>query len=96
MAANDSLLAVDETDGGVQVATSGNAKALVSTVNGDIAVGDQIGVSPFNGVGMKAAPGSRVIGLAQTAFKTGAKGASNQEVTDKSMGRKRLLLLEFV
>lgn len=81
---NESLLAVDATPGGVQVATSGNANVLVSTLGGDIHVGDQVSVSPFNGVGMKALPGSRIIGLAQVAFNRGTNGATPQQVTDKN------------
>jgi hypothetical protein len=83
VAGNDSLIAVDATPGLVQIATSGSASALVSTVNGDIAVGDQIGVSPFDGIGMKALPGSRVIGLAQTAFNSHTSGKITRQVTDK-------------
>lgn len=90
VATNDSLLAVDETAGSVQVATSGNAKTLVSTLNGDIKVGDQIAVSPFMGVGMKAANGSRVIGLAQSAFSADSEGAGSQEVTDKTGTKKQV------
>ena len=80
---NDSLLAVDATPGEVQVATSGNAIVLVSTLSGNIEVGDQVSVSPFSGVGMKASPGSHVIGLAQTAFNSQSSGATSQQVTDK-------------
>jgi hypothetical protein len=79
----DSLLAVDPTDGAVQVATSGNANALVSTLNGDIKIGDQVGVSPFSGVGMYAEPGTRIIGVAQTEFSKDTKGATEKEVTGK-------------
>lgn len=82
----DSLLAVDETNasGTVQVATSGTVNVLVSDVNGDIKVGDQVSVSPFNGVGMKAADGQQVIGLAQTSFVAKTAGATIENVTDKS------------
>lgn len=83
VASDDSLLAVDATPGEIQVATSGNATVLVSDVGGKIAVGDQISVSPFNGVGMKAAIGSRVVGLAQTGFDKNTAGASMQSVTGK-------------
>lgn len=83
VARNDSLLAVDPSAERVQIATSGNANALVSTVNGAINVGDQIAVSPFAGVGMKADAGSYVIGLAQTAF-DGSTGATSEQVVDKS------------
>ena len=82
--ANDSLMAVDTIPGSVQVATSGTAPTLVSTIDGDIKIGDPIGVSPFNGVGIKALPGSRIIGLAQTAFNRGTQGATAEQVRDKS------------
>ena len=54
----------------------------MSTLNGPIAAGDQIAVSPYGGVGEKAAPGSRVIGLAQAPFGANAQGSRQQSVTD--------------
>ncbi|PIZ62963.1 hypothetical protein COY17_01570 [Candidatus Saccharibacteria bacterium CG_4_10_14_0_2_um_filter_52_9] len=81
--ATDSLLAVDATEGAVQVATSGTATVLVSGLNGPIKAGDQIAVSPFSGVGMKALPGSHYIGLAQTAFSDKSQGATTQNVVGK-------------
>jgi hypothetical protein len=92
---NDSLLAVNASPGLVQVATNGDATALVSTVNGDIRVGDAIGVSPFNGVGMKAAPGGRIIGLAQTDFNGSTRGANQQTVSDKK-GKQERIAVGFV
>lgn len=80
---NDSLIAVDASDSTIQVATSGTASVLVSTVNGDIKVGDQIAVSAFSGIGMKAASGSKVIGLAQTDFTAESPGAA-QNVTNEA------------
>jgi hypothetical protein len=80
--ADDSLLAVDETAGKVQVATSGTATVLVSTLYGNIKVGDQIAVSPFNGIGAKGAPGTYVVGLAQTDFNASSQGVDKQQVTD--------------
>ena len=93
---NDSLLAVDPStnNGVVQVATSGQANALVSNLNGDINVGDQIAVSPFSGVGMKAIPGAHVIGLAQTSFNSSSSTTSEQ-VTDKR-GKRNNLLVGYV
>ena len=84
LASDDSLLAVDAADGKIQVANSGTVDVLVSTLGGTIGVGDEIGVSPFSGVGMKATIGSRVIGLAQTKFDNGSEGAIDQTVTDKN------------
>jgi hypothetical protein len=83
VAANDSLLAVDAEKDKIQIATEGTANALVSDVNGDIKVGDQVAVSPFEGIGMKAGPGMRVVGLAQTDFTSDSDGATTQEIKDK-------------
>jgi hypothetical protein len=83
---DDTLLAVDAKAGAVQIATNGTVNVLVSTLNGEVKAGDQVAVSPFNGIGMKAEAGSHVIGLAQTTL--GASGLSSQQVTDKS-GRNR-------
>jgi hypothetical protein len=80
---DDSLLAVDATPGLIQVATSGTATVLLSTLNGNINVGDPVSVSPFNGVGMKAEDGARTIGLAQTSFNRGTGGATFENVKDK-------------
>lgn len=87
VAANDSLLAVGNTTdtGMVQVATSGTVSALVSSINGPINIGDQVAVSPFNGVGMKASGSStQIIGLAQTAFSNSTVGGTPEKVTDKN------------
>lgn len=92
---NDSLLAVDAQKGLLQVATSGTVSALVSTVGGDIKVGDEISVSPFNGIGMKAYTGSHVIGLAQTNFSAKTDGAQTQEVTDTN-GKKNTIAIGYV
>ena len=80
---DDSLLAVDATKGKIQVATSGNTTVLVSTLNGPVKVGDQIAVSPFNGIGMKSVAGSEVIGLAQTDLNDSTEGTVTQNVVDK-------------
>ena len=80
----DSLLAVDATPGDVQVAISGTANVLVSNLNGSINIGDPIAVSPFNGVGMKAIPGSYDIGLAQTSFNGNSQGAISRRIISKN------------
>jgi hypothetical protein len=96
--ANDqSLLAVDPSNqpSSVQVATTGTALVLASNLNGNIAVGDQISVSPFNGVGMRAAPGLETIGLAQTALNTNSPGVTTQEVTQKN-NKKSIVQIGYV
>jgi hypothetical protein len=91
----DSLLAIDESKGDVQVATSGTATALVSDLNGEIKVGDQVAVSPFEGIGMKAASGTRIIGLAQSAFSAKSPGVQKQTVKDNS-GKSREIAIGTV
>lgn len=95
VAKNDSLLAVNESNDTVQVATSGTASALVSNLEGDVHVGDEIAVSPFEGVGAKATIGSHSIGLAQTAFSSHSPGAQARQVTDKQ-GKTQKIYLGFV
>jgi hypothetical protein len=92
---NDSLLAEDSTVNTDQVATSGNVNTLVSTINGNINVGDSIAVSPFNGVGMEGNLGSRLIGLAETSFNSKTSGATEQMVKDKQ-GQSRDIWVGYV
>ena len=79
---NQSLIAVDPSKTSVQVAISGIVNVLVSTVDGDIKVGDQISVSPFSGIGMKASSGKYVVGVAQTEFNYNSSGANIEKVKD--------------
>lgn len=91
---DDSLLAIEydgTAAGQVQVATSGIVSTMVSDLGGDIRAGDAVAVSPFRGIGMKAPPGSRVIGLARTAF-DGRSPATTQTITDKQGQSTRLRL----
>jgi hypothetical protein len=91
---NDSLLAVDPNSAitSVQVATSGVARTLVSSLNGSIRVGDSISTSPFNGVGMKASSNSRFVGIAQETFDTNTKGTSELTVTNTSGVESKILV----
>ncbi len=50
--------------GGYPVATTGKAYMRVSTVNGNISIGDRIGISSTPGVGAKATASGEVIGRA--------------------------------
>jgi hypothetical protein len=92
---SDSLLAVDAQNGLLQVATSGTVSVLVSTLGGDIKVGDQVSVSPFNGVGMKAVAGSYVVGLAQTNFSSTTPG-SRTEVVKDTKGKSQTIAVGYV
>lgn len=95
VASNDSLLALDEGNSTIQVATNGTVSVLVSTLTGDLNVGDEVSASPFNGIGMKALPGSHFIGLAQTAFSSHDSSATSREITDKN-GKSHQLWLGYV
>lgn len=52
----------------VKVVTSGVSLALVSDLNGDIQTGDRITAAPIDGIGMKAASSTQVVGVAQADF----------------------------
>ena len=71
---NQSLLAVNPTQNTIQVATEGSTYVAVTNLNGSIKMGNQIAVSPLNGVGMLAYPGSKVVGVAQENFGANSKG----------------------
>lgn len=79
---DNSLLAVNSGANKAQVAVSGQATTIVSDLNGDIAAGDMIAVTPFTGVGAKALPGDRVVGVAQASFKSTNAGTKKIKVTD--------------
>jgi hypothetical protein len=71
----------DNTSNNVHVAVSGSAAVLVSDVNGAIAAGDRITISPFDGIGMKATVSSVIVGIAQTSLQN--THVTAQKVTDK-------------
>lgn len=77
---DDSLLAVNPNTQEAQIATDGTVLTLVTTLNGNIKPGDQLSVSPLKGVGQKAKPGARIIGLATASFSAGQVGATNQKI----------------
>ncbi|MEI9913645.1 MAG: hypothetical protein WDN66_01405 [Candidatus Saccharibacteria bacterium] len=87
---SQSLLAVNPSNGKVQVATDGSVNVLVSTVNGNIPVGAPVAVSPFNGVGMKANNGNRIVGTADTSFNSSTAGAVKEQATESNGGSKQL------
>jgi hypothetical protein len=71
----------------VQVAISGTADILASTLSGDIHPGDQVSVSPLNGIGMKALSGTRTIGVAQGSLTDTTNGTLTRTIADKSGGQ---------
>jgi hypothetical protein len=84
VANNESLLAVDASNTTTQVATAGTANVLASTLGGPIAAGDQISVSPFDGIGIKAIPDTYAIGLAETSLNSNSPNTITKDVTNKS------------
>lgn len=75
----------------VEVATSGVVPVLVSDINGDVTVGDQITASPIGGVGMKATANAKVVGIAQADLAS-TSNTQQQSYTDKQ-GQKHTVLL---
>jgi hypothetical protein len=79
---NESSIALDQTDNKTQVAINGIAPAMVSTINGDIKTGDYIAQSAISGVGAKALPGDKTVGVAQAAFNSESTDVKKQRVLD--------------
>jgi hypothetical protein len=90
VASGNSLVAINPDDSTVQVATSDTVDTLVSTLNGPITAGDAISVSAFDGIGMKAISGARVIGLSQTALTSSTSSVVMRQVTNKSGVRSQI------
>lgn len=93
--ANDSLLAVNPSPNKVQIAVTGTVATLVSSVNGTIAVGDNVTASPFDGIGMKAQQSSHVIGIAQTSLNSSTAGVQTEVVKDLK-GREHRIQVGYV
>lgn len=76
------------------VATSGIAPTLVSNLNGEIELGDQITASPITGVGMKATTNTKVIGVAQSQVSSKKTETVNVNGKDEEIeiGEIRLLV----
>jgi len=85
-------IALDTNTGNIQVAISGNANVIVSTLNGDIAVGDAIAESPISGVGAKALPGDRTVGFAQKQFSSDSENTKQQTIYDNNGKPKEVLV----
>lgn len=77
---NSSLLAINQSSNTIQIAISGTAETLVSTVAGNITPDTTIAVSPFGGMGMKSSPGDYIIGTAESAFTSNSSDARRQTV----------------
>jgi len=77
----------NKQQGQVTVQTDGAATALVSTLNGDVLVGDRIGVSSIAGVGAKANSSGWIVGIAQASLDAKTQGVLTSSVTDSKGGK---------
>lgn len=91
----ESLVEVNKTTGTVQVATSGLANALVSTLGGDIKKDDLVAISSVTGVGAKARPGDKVIGVAQADFNSSTSNTTKKDITDLN-GKTQQITIGYV
>lgn len=67
---------LDQQPGQISVSTDGVSNALVSTLNGDISVGDRITASSIAGVGSKLTGSGWIVGTAQAAVNSHTPGAA--------------------
>lgn len=93
---NNTLVAVNPDPTKAQVASSGSALTLVSTLGGDIKSGDPVAVSAFNGIGTKGGEGNYIVGHAQGDFNSKSEGASERQVTDSKTGAKKTISVGYV
>jgi len=82
--------AFDLQPGQVSVATDGVINTLVSTLGGDIRVGDRIMPSPLAGTGTKAVASALVVGIAQASLDSKTTGAVAKTVTDTTGGKHKV------
>ena len=82
--------AFDLQPGQVSVATDGVVNTLVSTLGGDIRVGDRIMPSPLAGTGTKAVASALIIGIAQASLDNKTTGAEASTVTDSTGGKHKV------
>jgi hypothetical protein len=92
---NQSLLAINSNNLQTQVATSGTVTALVSNLNGNVSQGDQVAISAIAGVGMKAQPGSYVIGLAEASFTSRSSHVTTQTIKQLN-GRSKTVEIGYI
>lgn len=73
---------VDITPGQKNIITSGTSQALVSTIDGDIKVGDNIRPSRLVGLGSKSDGSSWVVGTAQSSLSSSTEGSVKTTLKD--------------
>lgn len=83
---------INQQPGQVSVENSGQAEALVSTLNGEVIVGDKIGPSSIAGIGTKLEGNGWIVGVAQASFNTKSSGAIASTVTDSRGGKHAVVI----
>lgn len=78
---------LDKQPGQISIKTDGVTNALVSTLGGDINVGDRITSSSLVGVGSKLKTSGWIVGVAQASLDAKTKGAITSDVTDSKGDR---------
>lgn len=81
--------------GQVGVQTDGVANTLVSTLNGDIKVGDRITSSSLKGTGARVNGTGWIVGVAQGSLDASTKDAVKSEITD-AKGKKHTVYVATV
>ena len=83
---------INQQPGQVNVENDGKVTALVSTVNGDVNVGDRISPSSVSGVGGKLQGNGWVVGVAQASLNAKTDGAVASTVIDAKGGKHNVVI----
>ena len=83
---------INQQPGQVSVENDGKVLALVSTLNGDIAVGDRISPSSVAGIGSKLTANGWIVGVAQASLNNKTAGAVASTVTDAKGGKHDIVI----
>jgi hypothetical protein len=84
---NTTDISYSQKPGQVSVQTDGEASVLVSTLGGDVLIGDRIAPSSLAGIGQKIAGSGWIAGVAQASLDAKTAGAVATTVTDTKGAR---------
>lgn len=90
--ATSGITDINQQPGQVNVENDGKVTALVSTLNGDVNVGDRISPSSISGVGSKLKANGWVVGVAQASLNAKTSGAVASTVTDAKGGKHNVVI----
>jgi hypothetical protein len=82
----------EKQPGQVSIASEGQTPTLVSTLGGDIRVGDRIAPSSLAGVGTKATANGWIVGVAQASLDAKTTNAVASSVSDSKGGKHTVYL----